>query len=136
MHRLLALLNLTVAFTVGFGTVGCSKPEGGNVTVTAPDAIEIVQEGKHEVIVKVARTNFDADVTVLFDKIPSGVSVLGDTIAKGKDEGKFLLEATEVAKPGEYEMTITAKGGGATNTVKFKLIVKKGGEASPPKKAN
>src|SRR4051812_4748032 len=98
MHRSLGLLVLIVALTVGFGTVGCSKPERGIVIVTAPDAIEIGQEGKHEVIVKVARTNFDADVTVLFDKIPSGVNVLGDTIPKGKDEGKFLLETTKAAK--------------------------------------
>ena len=72
--------------------------------------------------------NFDQDVTLKIDGLPTGVTIdpVRPDIKHGDTEAKFALKATDDAALGEFTVKVTGhptKGGDATN--EFKLTVAK-----------
>jgi hypothetical protein len=133
MRGLTLLATMALGAMITTGGLGCKgggdgKPkegEGGKkVTVTAPGATDIKPEGTAKVTVKIERTKFDEDVTVKINDLPKGVTAEGGKIEKGKTEGTFELKAAKDAE-GEKEAKVMVEGGGASDTGKFKVTVKK-----------
>ncbi len=93
------------------------------------ESTTVKQGGAAQVVVGIKRgKNFDQDVTIKFDGLPSGVTLdpASADIKRGETEAKFTLKATDVAALGDFTVKVTghpAKGGDAKN--EFKVTVEK-----------
>jgi uncharacterized membrane protein len=138
MQKLLGLLILGLACTIGVSTVGCSKKkeetppamgggDGKKLTVKAEN-LTVNKGDKKDV--KIVIAVMDEDVLIAF-KAPPGITIEGGKIKKGEKSHTYSVEVDKGAKEGDHEVTVTAKGGGEEKTDTFKVTVPKG-EAPPP----
>ena len=122
---------LTVAMLVG--GVGCNKgtPSGKKFTLKTPPDMTIKQGEQGGVSVEITREDkFSDPVDLKITDLPDGVNVHEKdmTFLKGANSWAmaFGLKAADDAKVVEdHKVTLTASGGGTTQTATFKLTVKK-----------
>jgi hypothetical protein len=132
MRPLSLLATCTLVLVIGTGGVGCNKGktgegEGGKkLTVTPPGNTNVEQGASKDITVKINREKFTEPVDISFSGMPEKVTLEGGQIAKDVNEGKFVLKADAAAPPVDgKEVTVTAKGGGITQTATFKVGVEK-----------
>jgi regulation of enolase protein 1 (concanavalin A-like superfamily) len=109
---------------------GTVKGTGGKELSLTPPSDTTVKAGTEteKIAVRVGRTQFDEDVTISFDQLPTGVSIKEDDlkIAKGATSREFTVavkaDAPEVSG---QAVKVTAKSGDMSVTREFKMNVKK-----------
>ncbi len=90
-------------------TVVALPPPGPRMAVSVSPKVQAYPRGKNTFAVRVTRGDFDDEVTVAFDGLPTGVTVLPVTIPAGKSEATAELTADATAPPGMHTITVTAR---------------------------
>src|SRR5262249_29906266 len=77
-----------------------APPPEPRLAVSATKDLQIYQGGTNRLFVQIARDEFNDDVTVRVDGLPTGVTAPEVVIPKGKDEAEVELQATFGAATG------------------------------------
>jgi hypothetical protein len=128
MKYLMGIATLTLALAC----LSCEKttvegPSGKKLTVTQPSS-QTIKRGENNVIaITVTRTNINDPLTVKFDNLPKGVTVIEDKkIESGQNSANFPLHAApdaDLVENAQSKVTVSAPDGMmATET--FKVTVK------------
>jgi Mg-chelatase subunit ChlD/predicted lipid-binding transport protein (Tim44 family) len=108
------LEHIVTATTTAEVTVLATPAPPPRLAVNVSARVQVHQRGMNTFAVRIARGEFDGDVTVSF-QTPEGVTVPAVTIAAGKTEATAELLA-EGAKPGVFPFTVSARAA-PTSTV-------------------
>ncbi len=111
--------------------VGCedrsstvTNATGGKLTLTAPGDVSIQRGEMAEVTINIKRENLAGPVTVRFNQLPAGVTLLDSKEIVG-NEGRYNLKAAaDAALVVNHQAQVTATGGdGVAVTKEFKISV-------------
>lgn len=114
-------------------TAACANtvrgPDGERLTLVQP-ADQVMEQGEtNKIAVTVTRVNFDGDIPISFDGLPSGVSIVEDDlkVPQGENLRSFTLHAKPDADVGvTEEVWVRAEGpNGMATSQAFTLTVKK-----------
>lgn len=111
--------------------IGCEKTTaesaGGKRLTLFHPASQVLKQGEiSEIQVQVRRENFDGEVRVAFDNLPSGVSVLGlGPIPRDKDRADYTLHAApDAGIVANHQARVVVQGpDGVTATAEFGISV-------------
>ena len=127
-----AVMSLAAFVAVGlFAVTGCQKttsegPGGKTLSVDKPSDVTIKAGDKKDVKISIKRNGFKEPVSVTFEDLPKGVTLVDEGKKIGADEtsGTFRFNADPDAKPGEKLVKVVVKGGDTTVPTDFKMTVK------------
>lgn len=98
------------------------------LTLTVGNEYSISRGSTEKVMITISRDNFKDPVTIAFDKLPQGISVVDNKSMVIPADSKSLtvtLKADANAAAGEHMVTVNASAPGVdTNSHQFKLTVK------------
>lgn len=129
-------LSFIVVAAVVVGLAGCTGETGTvkgkdkkEFSLTTPTDTTIKQGETKEITVSVNRKNFDEDIDLTFDDLPSGVTIKeGDKkVAKANSKATFNLVAADDATPKDgHVVKVSGKSGDMkVGPLEFKVNVKK-----------
>jgi len=118
--------------TTGPGTNSAKKTSSGApapkvLKLTASDTQTVKQGDTDKIQVSVNRDNFDEAVSLGFEDLPKGVTLVENNpvIAKGDKMMSLTLKAADDAAVGDHDIVLVAKADGVDkNNHKIKLTVK------------
>ena len=107
-----------------------TSPKEGTFSIDVPNLSTKLDQGESKNVAISARRgkNFDQDVKLSFQNVPTGVTIdpPNPTIARGDTETKITVKAANDAPVGEHTITVTAQpttGAAATN--EFHITIRK-----------
>lgn len=122
---------LMIVATFGIAAAGCEKTtveneKGQKLTIVKPANSTIKRGETEKVSIVVTRDNFTGPVTVKFDKLPNGVTVVGSDNTIESNERTFVLSASSTADlVANHVATVTASGPeGMKATQEFSITIK------------
>lgn len=119
---LVMIAGLTAACDVG----QVADEQGRKLTLVGPAAQTLMRGETNRIVIAVARTGIDGPVTIKFDGLPSGVSIVESKpeIAADASTATFTLHASNDAEVAAKRATVTAVGpGGMSVSERFDVSV-------------
>lgn len=120
-------LAAVAAFCGACGKSATVQGEGGaKLALSKPAAVTLIRGGSAKSDIHIKRTDLPGAVSVVFDKLPRGVSVTDPSNQILGADGTYTLEAAKDADLVEnFEAQVTATGpGGLAVTEPMKITVK------------
>lgn len=115
-----------LALATGCEKTTATSPTGQKLTLFKPANQALKQGETDDVTVRILRENFEGEVRVSFQDLPSGVSVVSPgPIPAGKDSAVYTLHAApDAGLVGNHMARVTAEGpGGLSATEMFGISV-------------
>ncbi len=126
------VIGTVAALALVLAALGCEKttvegPSGKKLTVVQPASQTLKRGETNEIAIMVTRTNINSPLTVKFENLPKGVTVIEDKkIAADQNVVNFTLHAApeaDLVENAQSKVTVAAPDGlMATET--FKITVK------------